>query len=146
MTHWNMKHGFSSWAVRGPEYKTWRGMNQRCSNPKNPSFGHYGARGIRVCERWRDFVNFLSDMGERPGSGYSIDRIDPNGHYEPGNCRWATVREQARSKRSNRWIEFGGKRQLAIDWARDLGVSPDCIRKRLREWPLERALTEGKRR
>lgn len=74
-------------------------MNARCGNPKNPNFRYYGGRGIRVCERWSVFENFLADMGRRPGREYSIDRYpDNNGNYEPGNCRWATASQQNRNK------------------------------------------------
>lgn len=78
---------------------TWHGMIDRCHNPKAPNYNDYGARGIAVCERWREsFDAFYIDMGIKP-SGYSIERINFNGHYEPGNCRWATVTEQNRNKR-----------------------------------------------
>lgn len=85
----------------GPLYWTWSAMIQRCTNPNHQAFKNYGARGIRVCERWRGrdgYVNFLSDMGERP-DGMTMDRIDNDGNYEPGNCQWATWDHQAATRR-----------------------------------------------
>ena len=85
----------------GPEYRSWRGMKQRCDNPNCDDYKNYGARGIKICERWKSFKNFYDDMGPRPEpkDQYSLDRIDNNGNYEPGNCRWATYSQQRQNQR-----------------------------------------------
>lgn len=78
-----------------PEYRTWCAMKERCSRPKNISYKNYGAKGIKVCERWRtSFANFIADMGPKPSPKHTIDRINPKMDYEPTNCRWATYKEQ----------------------------------------------------
>lgn len=92
---WGWKHGHAGKHVKTSEYNIWRAMRARCANPKNPDYKSYGGRGISVCERWQDFSIFLSDMGERPSKNHSLDRIDNDGNYEPGNVRWATIQEQA---------------------------------------------------
>ena len=84
-----------------PTYYSWQAMKSRCENPRNWKYNQYGGRGIKVCDRWRNsFINFMQDMGERP-SGYTLDRIDPNGNYEHNNCRWATPKQQANNKRNS---------------------------------------------
>jgi hypothetical protein len=124
-------------------YKPWCAMHDRCRNMNNGKYGLYGGRGIRVCERWRDFWLFLADMGERPSRNYSIERIDNDGPYEPGNCRWATAREQGRNKRTSRYVRFNGRRRLLIDVARSVGMQTDVLASRLKlGWDLQRALTQ----
>lgn len=92
----NTKHGH----YRDLTYSSWCAMKRRCSSPKHPAYSEYGGRGIKVCDRWRDsFEAFLADMGERPSKRHSIDRVNVNGDYEPSNCRWTTMREQARNSR-----------------------------------------------
>lgn len=94
------KHGHATKGIT-PTYHTWASMLARCENPNNTRYADWGGRGIRVCDRWHDFRNFLSDMGEKP-KAHSIDRINNDGNYEPGNCRWATMREQNRNRRNTK--------------------------------------------
>lgn len=83
-----------------PTYLSWAAMIARCTRPRHKKWSHYGGRGITICDRWRDFPNFLADMGERP-AGHTLDRIDVDGNYEPGNCRWATPTQQRSNRRDS---------------------------------------------
>jgi hypothetical protein len=98
------KHAQRSESQHGPlmqtsEYQTWASMLARCGNPKDKFWRRYGGRGIHVCERWRRFDHFFADMGRKPSPRHSIDRVNNDGNYEPGNCRWATSSEQLRNRR-----------------------------------------------
>ncbi len=86
--------------INTSEYTSWEGMKQRCYNPNNPRYNDWGGRGIKVCDRWlNSFENFIEDMGMKPEKEYSIDRIDNNGNYEPGNCRWTDIFTQNNNQR-----------------------------------------------
>lgn len=139
------KHGHSG-RVKSSTYNSWQQMIRRCNNKTHKQYKNYGGRGIIVCARWlgkRGFENFLKDMGERP-SGLTIERIENNGNYEPENCKWASYLEQNRNRRSNRYIEYGGKKMILAQWARELGISGGTLRKRLvLGWPIEKALHPG---
>lgn len=107
-------------------YIAWVGMRQRCNNPNSPQYRHYGGRGIRVCDRWDSYANFLEDMGEAP-PGLSLDRLDVDADYTPDNCRWATQSQQMRNLRITRRVTIEGKTYVAKDLAEQLGVKTDTI-------------------
>jgi hypothetical protein len=113
-----------------PEWEAWSSIIQRCTNPKNPGFKNYGGRGIQFCERWRKFENFIADMGIRP-KGYSIDRTNNEGNYEPLNCKWVLNKFQHRNKRSNRMITLKGETRCLSEWAEVIGISVNGLVKRL---------------
>lgn len=106
-------------------------MLTRCTNPKTPAYKDYGGRGITVCERWKTFENFLEDLGERP-EGMSLDRIDPDGNYEPGNVRWGTRQEQTDNRRVSRVFEMNGERRTLSAWAALSRIPYGTIRCRLK--------------
>lgn len=135
------KHRLSKTRV----YKIWGNMKTRCLNKNSTDYYLYGGRGITLCDRWMTFDNFFADMGI-PSKDKSIDRINPNGNYEPSNCRWATLTEQANNKRTSRIISFNGIRRSLKEWARSLGLNESSLRERLKTWGLEKSLTEPKKR
>jgi hypothetical protein len=105
-----------------PEFRTWARMKRRCQNPNHDKYRYYGGRGIKVCDRWQSFENFLEDMGEKPEGAYSLDRIDPNGNYEPSNCRWADHYTQTRNTRRNRFITAHGVTMCMSEWEEKTGI------------------------
>lgn len=123
-------------------------MKGRCGNSRHPAWANYGGRGIRVCARWNDsFADFLADVGDRPGEGHSLDRIDNKRGYEPGNVRWATAADQSRNKRSNVFIELGGLRLCLADWAARTDIPAVILKRRLMAgWPATDILTRPVRR
>lgn len=137
----SLTHGDSR--IRGgigsPEYRVWAGLLARC---RNASQKNYGGRGISVCERWESFENFLADMGRRPSPKHSIDRVDNDGNYEPGNCRWAVKKQQDRNRRTNRPVEFRGETKCLTEWAEMFGLNPAALAWRLNHgWGTEEAIT-----
>lgn len=139
----NTKHGLTG----SPTYKSWSQAKERCTNKNNPNYNRYGGRGIEMCERWlNSFENFLADMGEKPTPKHSLDRIDNNKGYSPGNCRWATNHEQSNNRHTSRHVTAFGETKTIPQWLRD----PRCnvhllttLRNRLVEygWAPEKAIT-----
>jgi hypothetical protein len=126
------------------EHAIWRGMINRCENPNVRGYPGYGGRGIRVCARWRaDFTAFLSDLGPRPSRQHSLERLNPDGNYEPGNVVWSTALAQANNKRNTRFVEYNGERMSLCDAVRLAGsvVHYEAAWVRIRSgWSVERAV------
>lgn len=128
-------------AAGTPEYNVWSNMRERCYSPRHRNYKNYGGRGITICERWLVFSNFLADMGPRPSLKHSIDRIDINGNYDPGNCRWATNREQQRNCRDTIYVLYGGNRRKLVELCEELGLKREVVHGRLKMgWKLYDAL------
>lgn len=122
------KHGM----VGSREYNSWRSMKYRCENPDSKDYPLYGGRGISVFKEWsQSFEAFYEYMGPRP-HGKSLDRIDPNGNYEPGNVRWANDKKQSNNKRTNTYIEINGETKTVTEWAREYGLEPKTVAYRIK--------------
>lgn len=125
-------------------YSVWRTMRARCLHPSAFGYAEYGGRGIKICAEWlADFRSFAAYVGEHPGKGKTLDRIDNDKGYEPGNVRWATSAEQARNRRSNRWITIGEETLCLTDWCARIGIKSCTASYRVRElgWSWEKAVT-----
>lgn len=134
-----LKHGMAGTRV----HRIWVGMRTRCTNPRATGYNSYGGRGIKVCPRWMRFENFLADMGEPPTDKHSIERIDNDGDYEPGNCIWADEVRQGNNKSNNRVLTLDGRSQTLAQWANELHIKRDTLCSRLDRygWSEERALS-----
>lgn len=137
-----LTHGMSN----STEYRSWSGMKSRCNNPKRTQWKHYGGRGIKVCERWELFENFLADMGAKPSQCHSIERCNNEDGYHPGNCRWATRAEQMLNRSNNRRLTFHGETMCYAEWERKLGLTKGTISLKIKKgYPIERVLTNSSR-
>ena len=128
------------------EYRIWLKIRERCYSKGCREYPLYGGRGIRMCDRWRGdggFLNFLKDMGNRPSKDYSIDRIDNDGNYEPGNCRWATRLEQNRNSRHCVFVVYGGAKLCLNAWAEYFGVNKATIPRWIAKYGKEGAIQYG---
>lgn len=131
------KHGLGKTRA----YRCWASMKSRCSNPKDPAFRNYGARGISVCDRWMSFENFYQDMGDPP-KHRSIERINNNGNYSPDNCRWASVVAQNRNTRRNRILTYQGVTACVTELCERFHVNVDRVGCRIRRgWPVDKAFS-----
>ena len=139
----NRKHGGVVGGRRAPAYLSWASMHLRCGNPNATGYANYGGRGINVCDRWSGpdgYAQFLADMGDRP-PGHTLDRADNDGPYDPDNCRWATVADQLRNRRTSVLITFNGVTRSASEWAAEIGTHRNNILRRLRRGlPVEQIL------
>jgi hypothetical protein len=143
-TERSLRHGHNRCCRPSAEYTAWLAAKKRCFNPRNSSYGHYGRRGISMCSRWaRSFEAFLSDMGPKPDPSHSLDRIDPEGNYQPGNCRWASPSVQARNKRNVRWYDFCGEHLILAEVAARLGITRNAARALERRGALPARLVVG---
>lgn len=144
-THGAQKNGAKLWR----EYSVWLAIKQRCRNKESSCYPYYGGRGIDICQDWfDDFSKFIEHIGPSPSKLHTIERIDNNRGYEPGNVRWATRSEQNENTRQTRLISFGGITQSIGKWSRCLGISRACIRHRMDilKLPVEEVLTSKDRR
>jgi len=135
-----IKHGHCKNNGMSSVYGIWASMIQRCKNKNNNQYNYYGGRGIKVCQRWLKFENFLKDMGEKPKEK-SLDRINNNGNYCKKNCRWATIEQQVSNKRNNKLFTFHNRTQCVSFWAREYGIHLQTFWRRIKlNWSIEKIL------
>ena len=129
-----VKHGGFMNGKETPEHYVWRAMVDRCTVPTHKAFDAYGGRGITVCKRWLNYKNFLADMGKRPSTKHSIDRINNDKGYSPSNCKWATRSEQQRNKRNTRVFTDGKFTGTLVECANKIGISKELAFYRFKNW------------
>lgn len=141
------RHGYARPGKKGRTYNIWVAMRQRCNDPHGKSYENYGGRGITVCPEWDSFEQFLADMNECPGKGYSIGRIDGSIGYCKSNCRWETPIQQGRNTRRNHMITYNGETHCLSEWAEILGLSYYVLRSRLNNgWTVDRMFNQKPRK
>jgi len=126
-----IRHGHARRGNFSPEYHSWASMWTRCTNPNRSVWRHYGGKGVTVCDAWRSFEQFLADMGPRPAAT-SLERLDGNLGYGPGNCVWAERQTQNRNTTQVVWVELDGRRQRLVEWCTELGLSINTVRDRVK--------------
>jgi hypothetical protein len=126
-------------------HNAWCAIKTRCNNTKNPNYQRYGGRGIKVCKEWAEsFEKFAADVGEPPSRKHSIERIDNQGNYEPGNCRWATKTEQARNRRTSHFIVINGEKHCLSEWLEIKGLNKSTFEGRIRRgWTEQDAISKA---
>lgn len=128
------------------QYRSWKSMKDRCLNAKSKPYKNYGGRGIKIDNSWIDsFESFWHDMNDGYIHGYTLERIDVNGNYTKENCKWIPKIEQAKNRRTSNKITFNGVEMILQDWAKQLKITHAALIRRIKNWGLERALTESKR-
>lgn len=143
----NLKRCTTHGATKTKEFLVWQGIKSRIFNPNCAHYDCYGGRGIKMHESWvNDFPQFLKDVGYAPSPKHTIDRIDVNGHYEPGNVRYATVKEQQNNKRNNFLVAYKGETKTIAQWSDQIGISQPLLRRRIvKGWSLDDAFDPKKR-
>ena len=139
-----LKHGDACRGKITRLYRIWHNMKSRCTNVNKPDYKYYGAKGIKICEEWEDYLTFKQwAINNGYADNLTIDRIDSNGNYCPENCRWITIQKQQTNKQSNRILVFNNEAHTISEWAQILNISRGLIKDRIRAgWSVERALTE----
>jgi len=136
-----------SWRKGKSEYSIWRGIRKRCFNKNCKAYPDYGGRGITISPEWSDFLVFYKDMGPKPSETHTIERIDNDGNYCKENCRWVTQAEQMANTRKTHFITYNGETRHLSAWARKIGLSEDCLERRLNKlkWTVDKSLTTPNR-
>lgn len=139
-----IKHGHARRSGASPEWKTWVGIIKRCTDPSEKCYPRYGGAGVTVCDEWlSSFTTFFAHIGTKPSSKHSIDRIDNNRGYEPGNVRWATATEQNRNRRNVKLIDYEGKKLTTKEYCNAVGLSYHTVKYRrdVLKWGFEESLS-----
>ncbi len=141
----NYKHGHAISGKHSRLYTIWSHMVQRCTNPNVERYPQYGGRGIKVCDRWLNFENFIEDMGESYKDNLSLERVDVNGNYELSNCKWIELQEQPKNKQNTVKLEYNGKTYSYQELSKLTGIKENTLRARIKYlgWSVEKAVEQA---